>query len=203
MYLYHSMWDQIPHQIELIHLVYTPDQSKAFTHRFSLVFNIDNIFNSILNHLVTNSELEVWYYGLNAATRTDWKLFEMAFKANWPRETVATVTLAEKRAKLMKESWKLRMCWSLQWWMEWKWQVGWSGLGRLDSCQPRPRTRRELSSALCMRICLIFSRNKHMKAEYKDWDEFIKEAQDVKELDIWQSLKEDDRIVALKWQLSE
>ena len=42
-----------------------------------------------------------------------------------------------------------------------------------------------------------------MKAEYKDWDEFIKEAQDVKELDIWQSLKEDDRIVALKWQLSE
>ena len=110
MYLYHSMWDRIPHQIELIHLVYTPDRSKAFAHQFSLVFNIDNIFNSILNHLVTNSEPEVWYYGLNAATRTDWKLFEMAFEANWPREMVATVTLAEKRAKLMKESWKLRMC---------------------------------------------------------------------------------------------
>ena len=44
---------------------------------------------------------------------------------------------------------------------------------------------------------------KHMKVEYKDWDEFIKEAQDVKELDIWQSLKEDDRIFAPKWQLSE
>ena len=44
---------------------------------------------------------------------------------------------------------------------------------------------------------------KHMKAEYKDWDKFVKEAQDIKESDIWQSLKEDNRIVALEWQLSE
>ena len=44
---------------------------------------------------------------------------------------------------------------------------------------------------------------KHMKPEYKDWDEFIKEVQDVKESDIWQSLKEDNRIVTLEWQLSE
>ena len=42
-----------------------------------------------------------------------------------------------------------------------------------------------------------------MKPEYKDWDEFLKEAQDVKESDIQQSLKEDNRIVALEWQLSE
>ena len=44
---------------------------------------------------------------------------------------------------------------------------------------------------------------KHMKLEFKDWNEFIKEAQDVKESDIRQSLKEDDRIVALEQQLSE
>lgn len=44
---------------------------------------------------------------------------------------------------------------------------------------------------------------KHMKVEYKDWDKFIKEAQDVKESNIQQSLKEDDRIVALEWQLSK
>lgn len=44
---------------------------------------------------------------------------------------------------------------------------------------------------------------KHMKVEYKDWDKFIKEAQDVNESNIQQSLKEDDRIVALEWQLSK
>ena len=42
-----------------------------------------------------------------------------------------------------------------------------------------------------------------MKSEFKDWNEFIKEAQDVKESDIRQSLKEDDKIVALEQQLSE
>ena len=39
---------------------------------------------------------------------------------------------------------------------------------------------------------------KHIKLEFKDWDKFIKEAQDVKESDIRQSLKEDDRIIALE-----
>ena len=63
----------------------------------------DKKIEGVLNHLATNSESEVWYYGLNAATRTDWKLFKVAFEANWLREMVATVTLAEKRAKLTKE----------------------------------------------------------------------------------------------------
>lgn len=58
----------------------------------------DEKIESVLNHLATNSGSKDWYYGLNAATRTDWKLFKEAYKANWPRETVATVTLAEKRA---------------------------------------------------------------------------------------------------------
>ena len=59
---------------------------------------------SMLNHLATNSESEVWFYGLDrATTRKHWKLFEVAFEINWPRETVAMITLAEKRAKLMKE----------------------------------------------------------------------------------------------------
>ena len=59
---------------------------------------------SVLNHLATNSESEIWFYSLNQTmARKDWKLFEAAFETNWPRETVVTVTLAEKRARLTKE----------------------------------------------------------------------------------------------------
>ena len=43
---------------------------------------------------------------------------------------------------------------------------------------------------------------KHMKSEFAEWDEFIKNAQDVKEVDIRQSMKEDDRIEKLEQQLA-
>ena len=39
---------------------------------------------------------------------------------------------------------------------------------------------------------------KHTKSEFKDWEEFIKDAQDVKEADICQSAKEDERIAVLE-----
>ena len=59
---------------------------------------------SVLNHLATNSELEIWFHGLDTATtRQDWKLFEVAFEVNWLQEMVATITLAEKLTKLVKE----------------------------------------------------------------------------------------------------
>ena len=157
---------------------------------------------SVLNHLATNSEAEVWYYALDAAKRKDWKFFEAAFEANWPREMVVTITLVEKRAKLMKERLeakdvlKLTMVNGVE-------RTGrgiWIGKVSRLSAQAKD-TEGALIGVVYKNLPDILK--KHMKPEYKDWDEFIKEAQDVKESDIRQSLKEDNRIVALEWQLSE
>ena len=129
--------------------------------------------------------------------RKDWKLFEAAFEANWLQETVVIITLAEKRAKLMKQRLeakdvlKLTMVNGVE-------MTGWAiwiGKVRWLSAQAK-----DMEGAL---IGIVYKNlldilKKHMKLEYKDWDKFIKEVQDVKELDIQQSLKEDNRIVALE-----
>ena len=157
---------------------------------------------SVLNHLATNSEAEVWYYALDAAKRKDWKLFEAAFEANWPRETVVTITLAEKRAKLTKERLEAKDVLKLTMvnGVEMTGRAIWIGKVRRLSAQAKD-TEGALIGIVYENLPDILK--KHMKPEYKDWDEFIKEAQDVKESDIWQSLKEDNRIVALERQLSE
>ena len=46
-----------------------------------------------------NSEAEIWYTSLDATTKSDWKKFEAMFEKNWPRETVVTVTITEKKGK--------------------------------------------------------------------------------------------------------
>lgn len=51
--------------------------------------------------------------------------------------------------------------------------------------------------------CLPDILRKQLKSEFKDWEEFIKNAQDIKEADICQSAKEDERITTLKRQLNE
>ena len=157
---------------------------------------------SVLNHLVTNSEAEVWYYALNMTKRKDWKLFEAAFEANWLQETVVMITLAEKRAKLMKERLEAKDALKLTMvnGVEMTGQAIWIGKVRWLSAQAKD-TEGALIGVVYENLPDILK--KHMKPEYKDWDEFLKEAQDVKESDIRQSLKEDNRIVALEWQLSE
>ena len=157
---------------------------------------------SVLNHLATNLEVEVWYYALNAMKRKDWKLFEAAFEANWLWKTVVMITLVEKRAKLTKERLeakdvlKLTMVNGVE-------MMGWAiWIGKVRQLSAQAK---DMEGAL---IGVVYENlpdilKKHMKPEYKDWDEFIKEAQDVKESDIWQSLKEDNRIIALEQQLSE
>ena len=58
---------------------------------------------SVLNHLAINSEVEMWYDSLPAATKADWKKFKATFKLNWPRETVVKISIAEIIAKLTRE----------------------------------------------------------------------------------------------------
>lgn len=58
---------------------------------------------SVLNHLVINSEAEMWYDLLPVAAKADWRKFETTPELNWPREIVVMVTIAKKRAKLTKE----------------------------------------------------------------------------------------------------
>ena len=62
----------------------------------------DEKMDSVLNHLATNSEAEVWLQGLGNATKSNWKAFKTAFEINWPQEIIKPITLAEKRAKLTK-----------------------------------------------------------------------------------------------------
>ena len=64
--------------------------------------NDDEKMDSILNHLATNLEAEVWFHGLSNTTKSNWKAFKTAFKKNWSWEIIKPVTLAEKRARLMK-----------------------------------------------------------------------------------------------------
>ena len=153
---------------------------------------------SVLNHLATNSELEIWFYSLNQTTaRKDWKLFEAAFETNWPRETVVTVTLAEKRARLTKEKLDAKdvLKLTLVNGVEMTGRAIWIGKIRQLSSQAKD-TEGALIGVVYENLPDILK--KHMKSEFKDWNEFIKEAQDVKESDIQQSLKEDNRIVALE-----
>ena len=158
---------------------------------------------SVLNHLATNSEAEVWFYSLDKATmRKDWKLFEAAFETNWPMEMVVTVSLSEKRAKLTKEKLKAKEVLKLTMvnGVEMTGQAIWVGKVRRLSAHAKDK-----EGAL---IGVVYDNlpnilKKHMKSEFADWDKFIKDVQDVKELDIRLSLKEDNRIVALECQLSE
>ena len=139
---------------------------------------------SVLNHLATNSESEIWFYSLNQTTvRKDWKLFEVAFETNWPREMVVMVTLAEKRARLTKEKLDTKDMLKLTSvnGVEMTGRAIWIGKIRQLSSQAKD-TEGALIGIMYENLPDILK--KHMKSEFKDWDEFIKEAQDVKELDI-------------------
>ena len=115
---------------------------------------------------------------------------------------VVMVTLAEKRARLTKEKLDTKDMLKLTSvnGVEMTGQAIWIGKIRQLSSQAKD-TEGALIGIMYENLPDILK--KHMKSEFKDWDEFIKEAQDVKESDIRQSLKEDDRIVALKQQLSK
>ena len=156
---------------------------------------------SVLNHLLTNSKVEIWYDSLDATIRSDWKKFKAMFKKNWPREMVATVTITEKRAKLSKEHLLAKdvlMITTVNG-VEMTGRAMWIGKMKRLAAQAK-----DSKGAL---IGMVYEQlpdilRKHMKSEFADWDEFIINAQDVKEVDIHQSMKEDDRIAKLKQQLA-
>ena len=178
------------------------DFLKARNAKFKSLSDEEKV-ESVLNHLATNLEAEVWFYGLDKVTRRkDWKLFEVAFETNWLRETVATVLLLEKRAKLTKEKLEAKEVLKLTMvnGVEMTGRAIWVGKVRRLSAHAKDK-----EGAL---IGVVYDNlpdilKKHMKSEFADGNEFIKDVQDVKELDIHQSLKEDDRIMALECQLSE
>ena len=117
----------------------------------------------------------------------DWKLLQEAFEKNWPRETVVKVTLAEKWAKLTKE------------WLEAKEVLkvtmvnGVEMMGRVVWIGKIKRLAAQAKDSEGALIGVVYENlpdilKKHMKLEFADWDEFIKEAQDVKEVDICTSI---------------
>jgi hypothetical protein len=40
------------------------------------------------NGFATNSAAELWFDALKAATKADWDLLKIAFKARWPKEVI-------------------------------------------------------------------------------------------------------------------
>ena len=156
---------------------------------------------NVLNHLVMNSEAEIWYDSLDATTRSNWKKFEAMFEKNWPRETVAMVTIAKKRAKLTKERLLAKDVLTITMvnGVEMTGRAVWIGKMKRLAAQAKDNEG-ALISVVYEQLPDIL--RKHMKSKFADWDEFIKNAQDVKDVNIRQSMKEDDRIAKLEQQLA-
>jgi hypothetical protein len=55
------------------------------------------------NGLATNSVAEEWFDGLDAATKGDWDLVEVAFKVRWPRQVLVAQTTEQRRQRLRSE----------------------------------------------------------------------------------------------------
>ena len=123
------------------------------------------------------------------------------FEKNWPREMVVIVTITEKRAKLTKERLLAKdvlMITTVN-------RVEMTGRAMWIGKMKRLATQAKDSEGALIRVeyeQLPDILRKHMKSKFADWNEFIKNAQDVKEVDIHQSMKEDDRIAKLEQQLA-
>ena len=159
--------------------------------------NDDEKMDSILNHLATNSEVEVLFQGLGNAAKSNWKVFEAAFEMNWPWEIIKPVTLAEKRAKLTKihlaaeDVLKVTEVNGV----EMTGRAIWVSKVRKLTTQAKD-SNGALISVVHKDLPDIIK--KHMKSDFTDWDDFLKAVQDVKKTDICQSVKEDEQIMVLE-----
>ena len=159
--------------------------------------NDDEKMDSVLNHLAMNSEAEVWFHGLGNTAKGNWKAFEVAFEKNWPREIVKPVTLAEKRARLTKIHLAAEDVLKVT-------EVNGAEMtGRaiwVSKVRRLAAQARDSDGALIgvVHEDLPDIIKKHMKSDFTDWDDFLKAVQDIKEADIRQSVKEDERITVLE-----
>lgn len=159
--------------------------------------NDEEKVDSVLNHLATNSEAETWYQALTQPIKDSWKQFEAEFEKNWPREVIQPVTVAEKRTKLRNE------------------RLGAGDVLKITEVNGAEMTGRAIWISKVKKLAaqakdsdgaligvvhegLPDILKKHMKSDFTDWDDFLKTVQDVKEGDIRQSVKEDERLAALE-----
>ena len=145
--------------------------------------NDDEKMDSILNHLATNLEAEVWFQDLGNATKSNWKAFEAAFEMNWPQEIIKPITLAEKRAKLTKIHLAAEDVLKVT-------EVNGAEMtGRaiwVSKVRKLATQAKDSDGALIgvVHEDLPDIIKKHMKSDFTDWDDFLKAVQDVKETDI-------------------